>query len=178
MTLTVFSKRLSSAKNALHLIAVQFRPRGMQSYALDCLSVQDYFRKVTGLPISTYFSAYKFRWLVENVDEVQEAVSNDSCLLGTMDTWLIWNLTGGPQGASLVQTLVQAPTCRLEVLHFIGSFVCPSASVVFQKRCLLLFFSSRFQEADTKFQIQIKIELLTVYNGLRARWSSMSHSLL
>ena len=34
-----------------------------------CICQQDYFRKVTGLPISPYFSAYKFRWLVENVEE-------------------------------------------------------------------------------------------------------------
>ena len=51
---------------------------------------------MTGLPISTYFSAFKFKWLYDNVDEVQRAVDNDLCLFGTVDSWLIYKLTGGP----------------------------------------------------------------------------------
>ena len=65
----------------------------------DVFVVQDYFRSVTGLPMSTYFSAYKYRWLVENVPAVKQAVDEHRCLIGTMDTWIIYNLTGGINGA-------------------------------------------------------------------------------
>ena len=44
----------------------------------------------TGLPISTYFSAVKLRWLMDNVDEVHEAVLSHRAMFGTVDSWLIW----------------------------------------------------------------------------------------
>lgn len=63
---------------------------------------QDDVRARTGLPISTYFSATKIRWLLENVPEVRELASAGHLRLGTIDTWLIWNLTGGPRGGAHV----------------------------------------------------------------------------
>ncbi|XP_027123136.1 glycerol kinase [Coffea arabica] len=54
-----------------------------------------HFVDTCGLPISTYFSALKLLWLLENVDAVKEAVKSGDALFGTIDTWLIWNLTGG-----------------------------------------------------------------------------------
>jgi glycerol kinase len=67
-----------------------------------CKKLQDelsggvnHFRDVTGLPISTYFSAVKLKWLLENVPEVSDAVDAGDAMVGTLDTWLIWNLTGG-----------------------------------------------------------------------------------
>ncbi|CAK9185617.1 unnamed protein product [Ilex paraguariensis] len=54
-----------------------------------------HFVETCGLPISTYFSALKLLWLLENVDTVKEAVKKGDALFGTIDTWLIWNLTGG-----------------------------------------------------------------------------------
>lgn len=44
----------------------------------------------TGLPISTYFSAVKLRWLMDNVDEVRNAVVSHRAMFGTVDSWLIW----------------------------------------------------------------------------------------
>ncbi|KAJ7560200.1 hypothetical protein O6H91_04G118300 [Diphasiastrum complanatum] len=52
-----------------------------------------HFVKTTGLPISTYFSATKLIWLLESVPEVKSAVEDGDALFGTIDTWLIWNLT-------------------------------------------------------------------------------------
>jgi len=49
---------------------------------------------VTGLPISTYFSAYKFLWLRENVPTVADAVGSGAAMFGTVDSWLIYQLTG------------------------------------------------------------------------------------
>ena len=56
--------------------------------------IQDYFRARTGLPVSTYFSAYKLLWLLENVPAVAAAVKAGTAMFGTVDSWLIYNLTG------------------------------------------------------------------------------------
>lgn len=44
----------------------------------------------TGLPISTYFSAVKLRWLLDNVHEVGRAVQSKRAMFGTVDSWIIW----------------------------------------------------------------------------------------
>ena len=58
----------------------------------------DRFRQQTGLPLATYFSGPKIRWLLENVPGLQQAANQGDALFGNMDTWLIWNLTGGVRG--------------------------------------------------------------------------------
>jgi glycerol kinase len=57
-----------------------------------------HFVETCGLPICTYFSALKLYWLMENVDAVKDAVRTGDASFGTIDTWLIWNLTGGING--------------------------------------------------------------------------------
>jgi len=59
---------------------------------------KDRFRAKTGLPISTYFSAVKMKWLIDNVPEVKKAVDDKTCMFGTIESWLIYNLTGGNNG--------------------------------------------------------------------------------
>jgi len=49
----------------------------------------------TGLPIATYFSAPKIKWLLNNVSGLRKAAESGEALFGTMDSWIIWNLTGG-----------------------------------------------------------------------------------
>lgn len=56
---------------------------------------KNFLQSVCGLPVSTYFSALKIKWLIDNVPEVQKAIDEGRCLFGTIDTWIIWNLTGG-----------------------------------------------------------------------------------
>lgn len=53
----------------------------------------------TGLPISTYFSAVKLRWLMDNVDEVRDAVVSHRAMFGTVDSWLIWVRNAVPTSA-------------------------------------------------------------------------------
>lgn len=65
---------------------------------MDDVGSKDYFRKVTGLPISTYFSGVKLRWMIENVPAVKEAVAAGTCCFGTIESWLIYNFTGGSNG--------------------------------------------------------------------------------
>ncbi|MGA0599498.1 glycerol kinase GlpK [Caulobacter sp. KR2-114] len=55
---------------------------------------QDRFRAETGLPLATYFSGPKIRWLLDNVEGARAAAERGELLFGTMETWLIWKLTG------------------------------------------------------------------------------------
>lgn len=55
----------------------------------------DRFRNKTGLPLATYFSGPKIRWLIENNPHIRNDIEKGLVLFGNMDTWLIWNLTGG-----------------------------------------------------------------------------------
>ena len=54
-----------------------------------------HFQRVSGLPIATYFSVYKLLWMLEHVPAVAEAVADGRAAFGTIDSWLIYNLTGG-----------------------------------------------------------------------------------
>jgi glycerol kinase len=56
---------------------------------------QDRFRGKTGLPLATYFSGSKLQWLLDQVDGARARAEKGELLFGTIDTWLIWNLTGG-----------------------------------------------------------------------------------
>jgi glycerol kinase len=56
---------------------------------------QDRFRAKTGLPLATYFSGPKLQWLLDHVDGARARAERGELLCGTIDTWLIWNLTGG-----------------------------------------------------------------------------------
>ncbi|MGV8911082.1 MAG: glycerol kinase GlpK [Rhodoglobus sp.] len=58
----------------------------------------DKFKKITGLPLATYFSASKIVWILDNVDGVRERAEAGELAFGTPDTWVLWNLTGGPDG--------------------------------------------------------------------------------
>ncbi|MGO8687894.1 MAG: glycerol kinase GlpK [Candidatus Dormibacteria bacterium] len=59
---------------------------------------QDRFRAKTGLPLATYFSGPKIRWILDHVDGARVRAEAGDLLFGTVDTWLIWNLTGGRNG--------------------------------------------------------------------------------
>ncbi|CAB4638247.1 unannotated protein [freshwater metagenome] len=56
------------------------------------------FREITGLPLATFFSGTKIVWILENVPGAKEAALAGDLLFGTMDTWLLWNFTGGIEG--------------------------------------------------------------------------------
>ena len=66
--------------------------------ALDADERGQTIRHKAGLPPATYFSAGKLQWILENVDGVREAAQRGDAIFGTPDTWLVWNLTGGPRG--------------------------------------------------------------------------------
>jgi len=57
---------------------------------------QDRLRPQTGLPLATYFSGPKIKWILDNVNGARAAAERGDLLFGNMDTWVIWWLTGGP----------------------------------------------------------------------------------
>src|SRR5919198_951887 len=69
---------------------------------------QDWFRDKTGLPIATYFSGPKIKWILDNVDGVRSKAESGEVLFGNIDTWVIWLLTGGPDGGVHVTDVTNA----------------------------------------------------------------------
>lgn len=57
--------------------------------------IEPYIKENTGLIIDAYFSGTKIKWILDNVEGVREKAENGDILFGTVDSWLIWNLTGG-----------------------------------------------------------------------------------
>jgi glycerol kinase len=74
---------------------------------------QDRFRPQTGLPLSTYFSSLKLRWLLENVPGAREKAAAGELLFGNIDTFLLWNLTGGAQGGAHITDVSNASRTQL-----------------------------------------------------------------
>ncbi|WP_427868803.1 glycerol kinase GlpK [Leucobacter luti] len=58
----------------------------------------DRFKSIVGLPLATYFSGTKIVWILENVEGARERAEAGDLLFGTTDSWVLWNLTGGPEG--------------------------------------------------------------------------------
>ena len=78
---------------------------------------KDRFRRETGLPLTSYFSGPKIRWLLDHVDGLRERAEAGELLFGTMDSWLIWNLTGGVDGGVHVTDVTNASRTMLMNLH-------------------------------------------------------------
>jgi glycerol kinase len=74
---------------------------------------QDRFRAQVGLPLATYFSGPKIKWLLENVDGLRAAAEKGDAIFGNTDTWVIWNLTGGAQGGAHVTDVSNASRTML-----------------------------------------------------------------
>ncbi|WP_026371016.1 glycerol kinase GlpK [Kallotenue papyrolyticum] len=74
---------------------------------------QDRFRAKVGLPLATYFSGPKIRWILDNVAGAREAAERGELAFGNIDTWLIWNLTGGPDGGVHVTDVTNASRTML-----------------------------------------------------------------
>ncbi len=74
---------------------------------------QDRFRGKTGLPLSTYFSSLKLRWLLRNTAGAKEKAAAGELLFGNIDTFLVWNLTGGSKGGVHVTDVTNASRTQL-----------------------------------------------------------------
>jgi glycerol kinase len=74
---------------------------------------QDRFRAQTGLPLSTYFSGLKLRWILRNVEGAAERAAAGELLFGNIDTFLLWNLTGGPKDGVHLTDVTNASRTQL-----------------------------------------------------------------
>jgi glycerol kinase len=74
---------------------------------------QDRFRPKVGLPLATYFSGPKIKWILDNVDGVRAAAEAGDAVFGNIDTWVIWWLTGGPDGGAHVTDVTNASRTML-----------------------------------------------------------------
>jgi glycerol kinase len=78
---------------------------------------QDRFREKVGLPLATYFSGPKVRWLLDNVDGAREKAESGDLVFGNMDTWVLWNLTGGVDGGLHITDVTNASRTMLMDLN-------------------------------------------------------------
>jgi len=81
----------------------------------------------TGLPLSTYFSAIKARWMIDTHPEIRQADADDRLCFGTVDSWLVYNLTGGPDQGGLhvidVSNASRTLLCTLETVSWSPSLL-------------------------------------------------------
>lgn len=77
----------------------------------------DRFRNKVGLPLATYFAGPKIKWLLDNVQGARELATKGKAIFGTIDTWLIWWLTGGPNGGAHVTDVTNASRTMLMNLN-------------------------------------------------------------
>ena len=80
---------------------------------LSKIGGQNRFRAKTGLPLTTYFSSLKIRWLLENVRGVREQAEGGDVLFGNVDTFLAWHLTGGARGGIHITDVTNASRTQL-----------------------------------------------------------------
>ena len=73
----------------------------------------DKYKDRVGLPLATYFSGPKIRWILQNVEGAAERAEAGELLFGTMDSWVIWNLTGGVRGGTHVTDVTNASRTML-----------------------------------------------------------------
>jgi glycerol kinase len=95
---------------------------------------KDRFRARTGLPLASYFSGLKLRWLLDNVPGARARAVAGELMFGTMDTWLLWNLTGGAAGGLHLTDVTNASRTQLMSLQslqwdeeLLGAFDIPAA---------------------------------------------------
>jgi len=69
---------------------------------------KDCFREKVGLPLATYFAGPKIKWIMDNVPEAKAAAEKGDAIFGTIDTWVVWCLTGGPKGGSHITDVTNA----------------------------------------------------------------------
>lgn len=73
----------------------------------------DKYKAVVGLPLATYFSGPKVKWILDNVEGAREAADRGDLLFGNTDAWVLWNMTGGPEGGVHVTDVTNASRTML-----------------------------------------------------------------
>ncbi|CAN7003690.1 unnamed protein product [Brassica oleracea var. botrytis] len=117
---------------------------------------RSHFVESCGLPISTYFSAMKLLWLMENVDAVKDAIKKGYAIFGTIDTWLIWNMTGSVNGGLHVTDVTNAS---------------PGAAVQWLRDSLgIIKSASEIEDLAAMVETTGGVYFVPAFNGLFAPW--------
>jgi glycerol kinase len=74
---------------------------------------KDRFRAATGLPLASYFSGLKLKWLLDNLAGVRKRAETGELMFGTIDSWVVWNLTGGSNGGLHITDVTNASRTQL-----------------------------------------------------------------
>jgi glycerol kinase len=95
--------------------ALVWQDTRVENYVIELSKAggQDRFRSKTGLPLTTYFSGLKIRWILEHVKGVRERAEAGEVLFGNVDTFLVWHLTGGPNGGIHITDVTNASRTQL-----------------------------------------------------------------
>jgi glycerol kinase len=109
---TILWNRLSGEAVCNAIVWQDTRVEGMVS-EFSRQSGIDRFRAETGLPLSTYFSALKIRWILENIRDARKQAEAGELLFGTVDTYLLWRLTGGVNGGLHITDVTNASRTQL-----------------------------------------------------------------
>ncbi len=87
---------------------------------LKARALDKFIQQRTGLVVDSYFSGTKIRWILNNVPGAREKASRGELCFGTIDTWLLWNLTGRQVHATDVSNASRTMLCNLETLQWDG----------------------------------------------------------
>ena len=79
----------------------------------DSPEAMEKYKDIVGLPLATYFSGPKVKWILDNVEGAREAAERGDLLFGNTDTWVLWNMTGGPEGGVHVTDVTNASRTML-----------------------------------------------------------------
>lgn len=121
----------------------------------------DKCESVTGLPLATYFSGPKIRWLLDNVDGVRARAEGGDLLFGTTDSWLLWNMTGGPDGGVHITDVTNAYGTGNFMLMNTGTQIMDSANG------LLTTVGYRIGEAEPVYALEGSVAV----TGSLVQWS-------
>ncbi|MBL6995714.1 glycerol kinase GlpK [Desulfobacula sp.] len=76
-----------------------------------------FFTEKTGLPVATYFSGPKLKWVLDNIPDAKKDILSGDVLFGTIETWIIWWLTGGPDKGSHITDVSNASRTLMMNIH-------------------------------------------------------------
>ena len=93
--------------------AIVWQDTRTEQYLAQFAASEDSVRRKTGLPLSTYFSSLKIRWLLDNVKELRDRAAAGEILFGTIDSFLAWRLTGGTYGGAHLTDVTNASRTQL-----------------------------------------------------------------
>ena len=100
--------------------AIVWQDNRTKKYCQDLIEQghEDCFKEKTGLVLDSYFSGTKINWILENVPKAKDLIKTDSLLFGTIDTWLIWNLTNRKNHFTDVSNASRTLICNIHTLKW------------------------------------------------------------